>query len=75
LLQELRAAIATKTQVAVLTHHATKRNDLKAALAACRIERQRLASEKCRAAVAGCDGGGRSGQEPAADTSCAEQDR
>jgi hypothetical protein len=45
LLQELRAAIATKGQVAVLTHNETKRNGLKAALAACRIERQRLASK------------------------------
>jgi hypothetical protein len=29
----------------VLTNHETKRNGLKAALAACRIERQRLASK------------------------------
>jgi hypothetical protein len=45
LLQELRAAIATKGQVAVLIHHATKRNGIEAALVACRIERQRLASK------------------------------
>ena len=45
LLREIRAAIARKGQVAVLSRYATKRDCLEAALAACRRERQRLVSE------------------------------
>jgi hypothetical protein len=45
LLREIRAAIARKGQVAVLSRYATKRDSLDAALAACRRERQRLVSE------------------------------
>ena len=45
LVHEIRAAIARKVQVTAETRHATKRNSLETALAACRAERQRLISE------------------------------